>query len=359
MPKKNNPGCNCCDECDRCTFKCDGSLCPTICGIRINIPEPDSVPVLTGNDCPPDDECPDSSRCVRCYTLFDKLFSFFNPVPFWDFQYVYPGYVFDCNDVIFKWTLSNYNKFTICWNAEFYDCYLFPFAENLCGAKIGISDSEIQVRTQWNPETRCGKITATIMIKVFEAKCVYPIGEPLKEATFTHLFELDYCTCDEMMAPIPFVSTTVENPHDLPEPCNLDQATLSLYDAETGLAQCPNCSCWECSTDNTVNVAISGPGFSGTIPLSFVAAGCSAYGSFILDCEGNRTVTVRLFVGDCSRCEYYNISVTLSTITAEGVEERAVFRVLDYLCGQDVTLELLPQESFSPKCNLDEYAVSL
>jgi hypothetical protein len=315
---------------------------------------------LTGNDCPPDDECPDSAKCDLCYGFYDQLLSFYGfNVGFGYVQFEYPGYVNDCNDVIYKWRLSNESTFILCWNASLYDCYLFPFPNNLCGAKIGIWDSEIRVRTQWNPETKCGKITATIMIRVFEAKCVYPIGEPTKEATFTHLFELDYCTCEEMMAPIPFVSTTAENPHDLPEPCNLDQATLSLYDAEPGSAGCTGCSCWECSTDNVVNVAISGSGFSGTVPVSFpITYGCSAYGSFVLDCEGERTVTVNLQVV-CGPCEFYNVNVGLYTKAADGSPEQAQFKALNYVCGQDVTLELVPENSFSPKCNLDEYVVSL
>lgn len=359
--KKNNPGCDCCGGCDRCTFKCDGDLCPTICGLRINIVDPESIPRLVGDACPPTDICPDSAPCNRCFSIFDTLFSFYSFVNNWGtVEYSYPGYVNDCNDVIY--TFKNSTAFgrgqSLCWDANTYNCNYGWLGETLCGANLAIDSAEINIRTQWNPSTNCGKITVNIVIDVFETKCVYVIGEPIKEATFDHLFELDYCTCEEMLQPIPFVSTIADNPYDLPEPCNLDEATLTLYSADQNSAGCPACSCWECSLDNTVNIAVSGPGFTGTIPVTFMQNNtCSAYGSFVIDCDGERTVTVNFFVIDCDRCEYYDLRIGIYTTTSTGQVEQAAFDLFNYQCGDDATFTL--NNSNSLICNLDEYTFSL
>lgn len=360
--KKNNPGCDCCGGCDRCAFKCDGDLCPTICGFRIDVVQPDMIPQLTGEDCPPVEEyCPEEIACNACYRFFDVLFRFSFLLDDWLLQIVNPlGYA-DCNDVIYRFTLRNFADTNFpCWDASNYACpYELIGGFWQCGPNLAIRNAVIDIRSQWNPETNCGTITVTIEIEVREIQCLTSPLDPPKTATFTHLFELDYCTCEEMLQPIPFVSTTADNPDGLPEPCNLDEATITLIEANAGTNACPVCQCWECSTDNGLNLSVSGPGFTGTIPLTFyfeiitVGTDCTAKGEFNLECDGTKKAIVFLSI-KCFDCETYKLFLNIS-IEENGEEITA--EIDDYTCGADRDFVL--SFSDSPICNLDEYTFSL
>lgn len=362
MGKKNNPGCVCCDpECFRCSYKCDGNICPYVCGFRVNIADPEIVPSLYTTD--PDDPddtkcvvlnneeiCTDEAPCYACYFLFDRTFKLGSMQTFW------PGEFGDCNNVGNRYTqLSEDSVLTSlsCWNQTNYNCPYEPSDEpQFCGAGLIIEDAVFESISTWNPDTNCGKISITITIKVFAPRCFESPIVPLRKATFVHLFELNYCTCEEMLSPIPFISTTSTNPDNLIDPCKLDQATITLLTTEES-ASCAICDCFECTESNTVNIAIDGPGFTGTVPVSSSPAGglCTGYGTFDVECNGTKKATITLTIG-CYDCEVYRMNILVRI-----GEEYLTAYIERYTCGSDE--EFGNKVVFGTECQLNDYTFSL
>lgn len=365
--KKNNPGCLCCgEECFRCSFQCDGDQCPSICGLRINLSAVDDIPLLADENCPPPEEtCPESAPCNGCYYLFDQIF----PLPFgapygWLYSFeINAGSdaIDQCEDYTHIWDYADGVQPVVpCWDSTNYACpYVNDSLPFFCGPELYISDAQVKARSQWNKDTKCGTITVTITIRVFRDECLIAIGEEYESEVFTYLFELDYCTCEEMIGGIPFVSSTgTENPTiGLKDPCNLEGATINLISAERG-SPCPSCLCWECSFDNVINLSITGPGFTGTIPLEFglpfvfIGGGCGL-GAFVeFDCPASTQVAIGMGV-DCLDCEFYNLRLRLET-----GDDFVYAEIENYQCGQSRTFEI-KNSSPGGVCQLGNHVFSV
>lgn len=358
--KKNSPGCICCGDCERCAFKCQGDLCPTICGLRINITAPDNVPTLTGEDCPPVDDCIDEAPCNACYKVFDQILQASSVIGGggWSFGQEFDE-TYGCDDATLGWNWLGYPyPLEPCWSASNYDCPDSNESSQLgCGPLTYIADAQVNVRNQWNQYTECGKITVTIAVSYLNTDCISPPPFFGTFFSFTYIFELDYCTCEEMMQAIPFVEVITET--NASDPCNLESATLQLVSAEKKSAGCHSCGCWECSQNNIVNVAISGPGFTGTVPFEFgwspfinlFSTSCNARAFFNINCPIERGVIGVLGI-TCKDCEAYDVYLRI-----ERVGEIVEAKILNYVCGESRTFEITSYDS--PECQLNEYTFSL
>ena len=376
--KKNNPGCNCCDNpaCTRCMYKCDGDLCPPICGFRINLAEVATVPSFRGDgedQCPTDLEiCANEAPCNRCYDFFDRRFTGLVDDNLWFKSYIYPSGYRDCNNIILRHQLQPFVAGSLfCWDISNYSCPysppVFPPFVGFCGSSLVIRNAVIDMHFQWNEETNCGTLTVTIEIEIFAPRCLEDITLPERVATFTHVFEKSYCTCEEMLEPIPFVSTTADNPYDLIEPCNLHDATIQLI--EDNENKCRQCYCFECSNDGTILLGIEGPGFTGTVPVNFVSSGldggviggiveyksnCGYYSEILIDCGGEeRQLKIDLFV-ECKDCEFYTMTLMLTLAGQQSWQ-----KIFEYNCTDSVFQNVFTYPPVVEGCDLSDYTFSL
>lgn len=376
MGKKNNPGCNCCDNpvCTRCMYKCDGDLCPPICGFRINLGEVATVPSFWGDgeeQCPAvTDICADEAPCNRCYDFFDRRFTGFFDDYRWTKSYIYPSGYRDCNNIILRHQLSPLAGAQFCWDLSNYNCPYLPSVPpfiGLCASGLFFRDAVIDMHSQWNEDTNCGTLTVTIEVEIFAPRCIEDITLPERVATFTHVFEKSYCTCEEMLEPIPFVSTTADNPYDLIEPCNLHDATIQLI--EDNESKCRQCYCFECSSDDTILLSIEGPGFTGTVPVPLnttgnssivvggvgtITANCFYFTTINIDCAGEQKQLVIGLNVECKDCEFYEMNLVLNLAGQESYQ-----RIFYYDCSEAVFQDILTFPPVIEDCDLNDYTFSL
>jgi hypothetical protein len=390
--KRHNPGCPCScgavppESClDSCLYKCDGvSPCPTLCGIKITMPEPDTVPQATGPACgDPGEGCPEEYTCDLCYYLFDGLILFnlqsatqgirrLVPCP--------PRYLFwyladndpenTCDNTTIRVELkpsedaapgvSTYN----CWDATSASCP--ECSENIlqCASLYGIRDLSIELNITY--EGGCSTTTARISYVVFQ-NCdeefdidTMQIINP--ETRYTHVFErTNQCECNQIFGPMTFVETIIEDTNEgitLPDVCNVDGATVELQ----GLEECGTCYCFDCDEEGTVVIDLNGPGFDGTVALArgFGDIGfnsCSYGGKFNpTNCSGPfGELDISLEV-DCYACGVKQILITIQNETEVSVYSAEITDCNDL----PVAFTL---ESYTPgigtDCELDAYTISL
>lgn len=402
---KHSPGCGCCGEdcLDHCYFPCTGAdnkfECQ-ICGIDIQMPIPDTVGSLASL---PAEGCPESAPCHECYHLFDKRINFWTGF----FSFAFFG---SCNDysalATFPRSVSN-NDITIilergvikgspCWNPSDYACPYYDNSDNLCaGSEIVIGDPPIfpgaafiLEGNEWDGE--CGKITFKIRYTVLRFDVNYntaPITDPNacndpEYSVYEHLFELPYCTCDDLSNPMTYISTTVIQESCAggvdDDPCNIDQAVITLvrsrvvdygpYDSW----ECPDCLCANCDGYNPfeLSVSISGPVFNATVILPLRGGGpnvggigvvegyCSARGDIDTAAGG---CTERLFFDvtiNCLICDKFtaNISLRINDPNSLGTIELFTGRTEAFDCGDTPTFT----KTFSTgQCSIDSHTIQL
>lgn len=352
--KKNGPGCTCCDEeidcTQNCWFPCVGESCPEICSIVINITTPDDVDVVneaTVIDDPPsvteciilDPMCPTSAPCLACYQLFDGSFPIFRTP------------VGDCNDFTVDFLLGAYSGFLFCWFPSNYSCpydTTYP-PDVLCVAsELRIQDVTAQLQNTFDGS--CGVTTLTIEYTIYRVECGAPPSGNA-ETTYTHVFENEYCTCEERLNTFTHVSTSsVNNARGitLDDPCNLQLATIKLS------TDCYRCSCFECNDfDGTFLLSIAGPDFTGTIALDLSGA-CEAWGTFTINCPTPRQLFIKLTIV-CLPCESYDLILSIYDGLQDG-EEFATGTIRKYSCGDSTNFEM----TYNPgPCTLDDYTFSV
>jgi hypothetical protein len=390
--KRHNPGCPCaCNETppasclDSCLYKCDGtSPCPTLCGIKITMPEPDSVARATGPSCPPPGEgCPETYDCNLCYYLFDGLIRMdfgSNTQPIRRLLPCPPRYVFwyladpdpenTCDNTTILAELKpdeESNPDTVaynCWDSTNTDCPECTDAIIQCSALYGLRDISVELNVVY--ADGCSTTTVKVSYVVYQ-NCdeEFDFGTMTfvsPETRYTHIFErTNQCECNEIFGPMTFVETLSQNNSrgiTVPDPCNVDGAAVELQGPE----ECGVCYCFECAEDGNVVVDLDGPGFDGTVALAsgFGDLGfnsCSFGGSFNpTNCSGPfGDIDVSLEV-DCFACGVKQLLLTLQSDDEVAVYSAEITDCTDL----PVTFTL---ESYTPglstDCELDAYTISL
>jgi len=344
--KKGGPGCPCdCSEqdCeDRCLIPCTGGTPPddcNFCEIDIQLPAPENTgidPLLL-----PPEECPDEAPCWACYQVFDLRFPFRDSAP--------GG---NCNDWSINWipnggpqqdlpnTLLRRNllwHIEPCWSRSNYSCPydspdsgncfdsnifigpVLPFSDQIANEMLGhyfqLSGNE------WDGS--CGKLTFKIAYTVIELNANYltlPIDPENPDCTdykwtaYLHTFELNYCTCEEVLDAFTFVSTESEDScaGGVDDPCHLDQATIVIRKSDSN-ANCGACACLNCQgyKSTEIQVVISGPTINGTFMLQGDGSCYFSYANTngIGDCAEIQQIAVQI---SCLACDQFKAQFSAS-----------------------------------------------
>jgi hypothetical protein len=360
MPKKNNPGCNCCEGevCDKdCWYGCQNGSppCPHPCAIKITMPQPDDVPTADGPTCAPQ-ECNITAPCYTCLRWFDYNFSLQN------FGGSTEG---DCQDFTIRMvgpTLAQDELFESvnCWTPGSYNCPYDSPVLDFCGPKYAIFYPQVI----WNVkrEDGCAITTITLEYTVTEL-CndlfVMGVGIIAPQTKYQHRFIKTHCDCDEVLGAVPFDSTISENNErgiTVPDVCNADSATLELID------DCLTCSCFDCGDE--ILLSVSGPVFNGTIVLEFQgsqtigAVTCGFSGKITGTCPevGESSMTVSVTV-ECSKCNTFNLRL-FAAITRQPIGEICEGYSLNHVCGDSVTFTL-ENCSGTPFCGIESHEFSV
>ena len=281
MPKKNNPGCNCCggEDCTtRCMYKCEGTPCVFPCAIQIDTPTPDVVSESNGPTCP-DADCDLSVQCFQCRALFDGLF-YLNPGATlirenW-FMYGWTGP--SCEDQTMEFTFDGegtFGIFSACWGYDNYLCpepsYLWDFSQCVPEYSVVASSAKITVHVTYS--AGCSTTEVEIEYKVRQAcdEVAIPPNPPTSpETTYTHLFRrTNQCNCSDILGAITYVSTTSVNNSrgvTVPDVCNMADAVLTLIENATTCG----CECLVCMEPrNQRTLTVTGGDYAGTYLLDF------------------------------------------------------------------------------------------
>lgn len=328
MPKKNNPGCNCCENADclnRCLYKCQTPPCVFACAIKIDTPESDDVNTTSGVTCAPQ-ECEITAKCNACKRIFDGIFSFGGTLATgWSRQET--G---ECDDYTITFTMNNDPPFEtdtswFCWTYYDYLCpddsYLYNIP-NPCSPQYGIRDPQVIVRITY--DGTCSTTEVELKYKVFETcnSVGIPPNPPTDpETEYTHLYRRsNQCDCDEILGAFTFISTTsVNNSRGItvPDVCNLDGASISLVDQ----TNC-NCHCFHCQIPSTQRTLTVTGDYAGTYLLNYITSYkdpfciegitdvyCNRFCVFESSVFGGNQKWI-LYI-ECLPCEKYNIYLVL------------------------------------------------
>jgi hypothetical protein len=357
MPKKNNPGCNCCEGEDcttRCLYKCTGTPCPTLCSFRIEMPTPDDVANSTGATCP-DSDCDILAECNLCKILFDGLFEVQQAIVDRGEWVINVNQVRNaCDDYQLIYTNQRPGTFGLlsnlgCWGVDNYNCpYETSYVYDQCIPEYNLN---------LYPEMRLtityadGCSTTELEIEYTVQKACDSVGVPPNppanpETTYTHLFRRDnQCDCDEVLGPLTYISTTsVNNSRGItvPDVCNFDAAVITLL----GPPDCGSCHCFDCQAPRDKRTLTITGDWAGTYILESssyfgtlfpgledeFSYQCYFLGTFVKD---GTTYQWAVFV-ECLPCEKYNMRLYL---TAAGSGVSNLFATADAVdCQSTVTL---------------------
>lgn len=395
--KKNSPGCCDCQDVpceDHCLFPCTGAAAPgdcSICEIDIQLPTPDTVgrdPLLL-----PPEECPEEAPCWACFQFFDRKFTFGG---------VYSG---ECNDWLLSFvsTITGYQSnvphifrngvyqlFLTCWDARNYSC---PYDSSIgpCpSSNIAITGlAEFAQFDGFNTghifelsgnewDGSCGKITFKIGYTVLEYSPGFntdPITDPgsctdYKWTAYLQTFELDYCTCEDLLEPFTFVSTqSVDScAGGVEDPCHVDEATIRLKRFNSG-ENCKPCDCVNCVgyKNSELVLEVTGPLVNGTFVLPVSVAnfyysincvyelGIGYHG----DCE--QSIFLRVVL-DCLACDQFRARLIVYTERIGGGFFESVLGTIDAIdCGdtKEFTDLEYPTTPPTPECNLAGHTFQL
>lgn len=397
--KKNNPGCCDCQEVpcqDQCFIPCTGATdqgdC-IICEIDIQLPAPNIVgrdPLLL-----PPEECPEEAPCWACYQFFDQRLTFSG------------GFAeYRCND----WLISSvgltasgstgsfaaivrnqiYQLFLACWNAINYSC---PYDSNVgpCpSSNVAITGLAAFAQfdgfntghlfelsgNEWDGS--CGKLTFKIGYTVFEYSPSYdtdPITDPgncndYKWTAYLHTFELNYCTCDDVLEPFTFVSTqSVDScAGGVEDPCHVDEATITLKRLNNG-ENCKPCHCVNCVgyKNSELMLEVTGPLVNGTFVLPVSLGNPNGTTNCIYelgigyhgDCE--QSIFLRVVL-NCLACDQFRAGLIVYTERIGGGFFESVLGTIDAIdCGdtKEFTDLEYPTTPPTPECDLAGHTFQL
>lgn len=353
--------------------------------------------------------CPNEAPCHKCYNL-DRMFSVVanQGIP-WQPDFRFPQ---SCND--FTWLIYNlfqdlrfsYIKnddedneqgrsvlFSPCWSGNLnYSCPYEPeipvpcqesnilLAEPFALANGDIitdgRDTAILVfkGNSWDGE--CGKFTLEIRYAVIEAAVnnnTLPVlpdpNDPtcpaLKFTHYTYTFELEYCTCDEMIQDFTFVGVTSYDScfGGVEDPCNTAGAIVSLQ----RLSQlCGRCACLNCKgySASLLQLEITGPTINGTFILDqgfftkpngnlIRPSNCE----FFLPDEVIEEIPCLVFLSVeivCNSCDGF--TAQLSAITSPTGNYNIITQ--PFTCGQSAVFDTLETYNYDP-CSLAEHTIQL
>jgi hypothetical protein len=369
MPKKNNPGCNCCEGEDcttRCLYKCTGTPpCPFPCAIQIDTPTPDIVSKSTGATCPEAD-CDVSAECFQCKALFDGLFflhasSRFTQRPGW-WQTGWSGS--SCENqtnVIYQESIASETMLS-CWTPYNYLCpeetYLWDFSQCIPEYNVVLNYSlnpPYSTKITVNVTYADGCSTTEVIIEYTVGKTCDAIGIPPNpfvnpETTYTHTFRrTNQCNCDDILGALTYISTSSVNNSrgvTVPDVCNMDAATVSLVGNGS---QC-GCLCLTClGTTNELTLTVTDDPLAGTYLLTNEAfditfpsptdtrsthAQCYFVSTLFSDPTKQWIVVIK-----CLSCDTVNIELWLKT---SGIDEPVkIAEALGIPCSDPINLTTL------------------
>jgi len=353
--------------------------------------------------------CPDEARCHKCYNL-DKFFAVASiGRSFWQPDFRFPQ---SCND--FTWGIfdvfpdfgfsyakpdeeGNTNArrvlFSSCWSGNLnYSCPYDPQIAVPCqesnillaepfalanGDPISEAfDTAILVLKGNNWDGTCGKFTLDIQYAVIEARVTGntlpalpdPEDPDCPELKFTHYkysFELEYCTCEEMLQPFTFVGVESYDScfGGVEDPCNTAEAIVSIQKADQ---ICGRCSCLNCVgfSARTLQLDITGPTINGTFILTqdffrrpdgnFVAPfACE----FFLPNTITEEIPCLVFLGvmiTCNDCDGFEATLAAST-SPIGLYTA---KTEPFTCGQSVVFNKDEQLDYDP-CQFADHTIQL
>lgn len=314
------PGSGCCSPAE-CLADC-------FCAIRIDMPDPDSVPEASGPSCPPAD-CDIAAKCWVCYLLLDGIFKK---------QSAQRYYLDDCGDIdndVTNVTGGNCSFYSVgwgdldatteedpkaCWNPANYecpDCSTDSFLQ--CISAYGVKNAAVLLTITCEDNCCTAEIKIAYSVHQYcDDLVVLPDPNPVAPVTrYTHTFTAtDLCSCVEVAGAVFTFSSTssVNNSRGItvPDVCNVASAAVSLV----GNDNC-GCICFDClDFSNDINVSLAGSEFTGTVVAS--------YQPFVAEplfdrneCKYTAIVNgatcqfeVRVYV-TCLPCEKYNINVEI------------------------------------------------
>jgi hypothetical protein len=356
MPKKNNPGCNCCqgEDCaTRCLYKCTGTPpCPFPCAIQIDTPTPDVVSKSTGATCPEAD-CDVSAECFQCRILFDGLF-FLNAGVGASQREGWDGSGFtgpNCSDQTQEFTPNSNDNMTrfACWTYSNYLCpedtYLWDFSQ--CVPEYSIVSPIVTVNVTYS--AGCSTTEVLIEYKVRKScdEVAIPPNPPTSpETTYTHTFRrTNQCNCDDILGALTYISTSSVNNSrgvTVPDVCNMDAATVSLV----GNGSACGCECLTClGVDNDLLLTVTGGDYPGTYLLTkdsevfFSPDGAPGYSQCIFGSADFGSPAKNWFVViDCRGCEVLDVRLFLRESPSDPVKYAESLAVA---CSDPLTLTTL------------------
>ncbi len=280
MPKKNNPGCNCCEGEDcttRCLYKCTGTPpCPFPCAIQIDTPTPDVVSKSTGATCPEAD-CDVSAECFQCRILFDGLFflhagsSSLQRGGWLGSGFIGPS----CADLSQEFVQSALTSLDLtrqsCWTSHNYEC---PYDSGVwefgqCIPEYNLTNPKITVNVNYADGCSTTEVLIEYTVKQSCDEVGIPPNPPTSpETTYTHTFiRSNQCDCDDILGELTYDSTSSVNNSrgvTVPDVCNMDTATVTLV----GDGSSCGCECLTClGVDNDLLLTVTGGDYAGTYLL--------------------------------------------------------------------------------------------
>jgi len=396
--KKGGPGCPCdCSEgpCeDSCLIPCSEGTPPddcNFCEIDIQLPAPE----ITGIDplLLPPEECPDEAPCWACYVVFDhklpiRTASMEGQCDDWTLRFLNVAVLPDQSIIVpyIRRGMTTSQLF-YCWEPSNYDCPYESNFENIsCPASFIAITSMANFATfddfqgleifefsgnEW--DGTCGKLTLKIGYVVLEFSPGYntdPIGgggcEDYKWTAYLHTFELNYCTCEEVLDTFTFVSTQSEDScaGGVEDPCHVDQAVIKINRLDDGV-NCGNCDCFNCSgySNQQVVLEITGPSITG----SFVASGTRYLGVgcwFVINplvnenCEFVQSIFILI---RCLACDKFTSELRVLTQQLGGDFQENMRATTDaFDCGDTVEFgDIETLFNFPEGCSLEGHTFQL
>lgn len=221
---------------------------------------------------------------------------------------------------------------------------------------------------EWDGE--CGRLELEIRYTIIEIEPGFlttPVDPEeecpgLKFTNYTHLFELEYCTCEEMYEPFVFVSTTTEDScfggveYDV---CNAASAVISLQRYNEA---CGRCTCFNCDGyyAGQIQLTISGPVINGTFILieedatyhgfEFSKGPCKFRSGDIGQFACLQALVVTIL---CNNCDGFTAQLEAETPPSE-----YTVRTLPFFCGESVVFDQQISIVYDP-CDLANHTITM
>lgn len=348
------PGAGCCtpdaDCTDRCWWKCIGNAadlpleaCAFGCVLRVEIPTPDTIDFLDGPGCPPVGLGCEAHPCNACYSIWDRLFYFFD----WTTSGSFLGDGWTINEDETDISDCNNGLYVVdgptasCWTRLSAECPDVPTSGEWpiqCEAEIELS-SQIRLQLVW--DGACGYLNVKLVITATQLECTPIIGTPFPATTHTYEFQRDWCNCEDLLGDLTYIGvTSVNNERGITvgDPCNLNAATVTLlgnYDS----ACLSTCSCFQCDDgfDGSFTISISGTNYTGSFAVTAGsgATECEYSADLSIDCNGEPTIVNPKLTIECLPCNKYVMRFY------EAGASSAITAISDpFECGDVITLNI-------------------